>query len=331
MKKAAVLLLIFALVIIIIPAAVVIPFTQKAVGELQHQSTKRTKIAAQQNVIQVSVDRSNTKQTDQVALNDYLIGVVGSEMPAKFRIEALKAQAIAARTYIMARIIDNPDVHVTDTVQNQVYHSSQELKQIWGKDYEWKLKKVKKAVEQTQNQVITYNGKLISPVFFSTSNGQTENADHYWKNDVPYLRSVASPWDKLSPKYRNEKILTTRSVEQALGVTLGSNQGTLGKVISRTDTDHVARIEIAGKTFTGRQVRESLNLSSTDFQLTQEGDQIKAVTIGSGHDVGMSQYGAEGMAREGKTAKQILTYFYQGTQISKMTIKSKAQQQIAKK
>ncbi|MCO7127687.1 stage II sporulation protein D [Sporolactobacillus shoreicorticis] len=331
MKKAAVLLFIFALVIIIIPAAVVIPFTQKAEGGQQHQSINRSKKAAQQNVIQVSVDRSKKKQTDQVALDDYLIGVVGSEMPAKFRIEALKAQAIAARTYIMARIIDNPDAHVTDTVQNQVYHSTQELKQIWGKDYEWKLKKVKTAVAQTQNQVITYNGKLIIPMFFSTSNGQTEDADNYWENDVPYLKSVASPWDKLSPKYRNEKKMTIQSVEQALGITLGADRGFLGKVISKTDTGHIARIEIAGKTFTGRQVREKLKLSSTDFQLTQNGNQVKAVTIGNGHDVGMSQYGAEGMAREGKTAKQILTYFYQGTQISKMTVKSKAQKQIAKK
>ncbi|SFG22580.1 stage II sporulation protein D [Sporolactobacillus nakayamae] len=330
MKKAAVLLFLFALVIIIIPAAVVIPFTHKAVGEQkQSLSSNRTQSAAQQSLITVSVYRSEQKQTDHVDLNDYLVGVVGSEMPAKFRVEALKAQAIAARTYIMARIIENSDVRVTDTVQNQVYHSPEELKKIWGKDYDWKMKKVKKAVDGTHNQVITYNGKLISPVFFSTSNGQTENAKDYWTNDVPYLKSVPSPWDKLSPRYRNTKSISIRAVEQALDINLANNQGVLGKVVRKTSTGHIALYEIAGKRFTGRQVREKLKLSSTDFQLTRVDNQIKVLTMGSGHDVGMSQYGAEGMAREGKAAEQIITYFYKGTQISKMTVKG--EKEIAKK
>lgn len=330
MKKAAVLIFLFALVIIIIPAVVVIPFTQKAAQEQPQKKVSQTQnSAARHALISVTVYRSTEKRTDQVALNDYLIGVVGSEMPAKFRIEALKAQAIAARTYIMARIIENPNVRVTDTVQNQVYHSSEEFKKIWGKDYGWKMKKIKQAVAETNNQVVTYGGKLISPVFFSTSNGQTENAKDYWTTDVPYLKSVPSPWDKLSPKYKIEKTLRAADVEQALGVSIGNNKGSLGKVIRKTATDHVALYELGGKQFTGRQIREKLNLSSTDFQLTQNGDTIKALTLGSGHDVGLSQYGAEGMAREGKSAKQIITYFYQGTQISKMTVKK--QGAIAKK
>ncbi|WP_028983446.1 stage II sporulation protein D [Sporolactobacillus terrae] len=323
MNKAAVLLLLFGFVIVIIPAAIVIPFTQKASGEMtkQQNTTKSAAHAAQNNSITVSVYRSTQKVTDQVALDDYLVGVVASEMPAKFRLEALKAQAIAARTYIMSRMINNPEVRVNDTVQNQVYHSPDELKTLWGKDYEKKIKKIMQAVTETNNQVVTYDGKLISPVFFSTSNGRTENAKDYWSNDIPYLRSVPSPWDKLSPRYKNKQTLSIQSVEQALGIDLNGVQGAIGKVIKKTDTGHIAEIEIDGKQFTGREVREKLKLSSTDFQLTKNGNTLQAVTVGSGHDVGMSQYGAEGMAREGKTAKQIITYYYQGTQISKMTVK----------
>ncbi|MCL1631262.1 stage II sporulation protein D [Sporolactobacillus sp. CPB3-1] len=330
MKKAAILLVLFALVIIVVPAVVVLPYTHRAAGELQQQNS-RTQNAAQKNQISISVYRSAQKQTDQVNLDEYLIGVVGSEMPAKFRIEALKAQAIAARTYIMARIIDDSNVRVTDTVQNQVYHSPEELKKIWGKDYSWKMKKIRQAIRETRNQVVTYNGKLISPVFFSTSNGQTENAGDYWENEVPYLRSVDSPWDKLSPKYKNKKIMARSNVEQSLGVTLSRRSGKLGSKVQRTPTGHIAHIEIGGKLFTGRQVREKLKLSSTDFQLTQKGDLITADSIGSGHDVGMSQYGAQGMAREGKSAEQILTYFYQGTRISKMTVKPQKSNTVAKK
>ncbi|GAY77835.1 stage II sporulation protein D [Sporolactobacillus inulinus] len=168
MNKAAVLLLLFGFVIVVIPAAIVIPFTQKASGEMtkQQNTTKSAAHAPQNSSITVSVYRSTQKVTDQVALDDYLVGVVASEMPAKFRLEALKAQAIAARTYIMSRIINNPEVRVNDTVENQVYHSPTELKTLWGKDYEKRMKKVMQAVTETKNQVVTYNGKLISPVFF---------------------------------------------------------------------------------------------------------------------------------------------------------------------
>ncbi|MCO7176328.1 stage II sporulation protein D [Sporolactobacillus kofuensis] len=329
MKKAIALLFIFVLIIIIIPAVVVIPYThQVAHQQTQKRITQDQKTISKAALISVSVYRSADKRVDQVALNDYLIGVVGSEMPAKFRLEALKAQAIAARTYIMARIMENPNRQVTDTVQNQVYHSRTELKKIWGNDYHWKIKKVTQAVAETDAQVITYKGKLISPVFFSTSNGQTENAKDYWSNNVPYLKSVPSPWDKLSPKYRIKKKLRTVDVERALDVRLGSN-GDLGKVLKKTATNHIALYRVDGKIFTGRQIREKLKLSSTDFQLIKNGNQVIAQTLGSGHDVGMSQYGAEGMAREGKSAKQIITYFYQGTQLSKMTVK--AQQALAKK
>lgn len=322
MKKTAVILLIFALAILIIPSAVVLPYAQKKPDNPDTQTVSRDSEKTETPSVTVSVLRSADERTERVDMEQYLIGVVGSEMPASFRSEALKAQAIAARTYIMARLTDNPNARVTDTAENQVYHNTAELKHIWGTDYSKKIEKIEKAVSETDNQVVTYKGKLISPVFFSTSNGRTENAGDYWTNDVPYLRSVASPWDKLSPKYHNQKKIRVSEAERLLGITLPTGEGAPGKVIRKTETGRVATYEIGGKRFTGRQIREKLKLSSTDFTLTRKGDTIVADTIGSGHGVGMSQYGAEGMAREGKKAKDIITYFYPGTQISKITIKS---------
>jgi stage II sporulation protein D len=321
MKKTAALLLAFALVILLIPTVVVYPFIHKAtVHPATLQLTQIAPVKASAPAVTVSVRRSATGTTERVALNQYLIGVVGSEMPAAFLPQALEAQALAARTYIMARLIHNPAASVTDTVSNQVYNSPQELKRIWGKDYQWRIDKITKAVAATDNQVITYQGKLITPLFFSTSNGRTANASDYWTSTVPYLKSVPSPWDKLSPKYKMEKVIRASEVSAALGVTLPAADGPAGSVISRTGAGYIAQYKIGGQTFTGRQIREKLSLSSSDFRLTRKGNTIIADTLGNGHGVGMSQYGAQGMARTGKTARQIITYYYQGTAVSQMTV-----------
>lgn len=325
MKKTAALFLAFALMILLIPTVVVYPFIHQPIlhsATLQLPLTRSDKTPKTGPAVTVSVLRSATGTTDRVDLNQYLIGVVGSEMPAAFQPQALEAQALAARTYIMTRLISNPAARVTDTVSNQVYHSPQELKQIWGKDYAWRIRKITKAVAATSNQVITYKGKLITPLFFSTSNGQTASAADYWISDVPYLRSVPSPWDRQSPKYKMEKKITAAAAASALGITLPAKDGPIGTVVSRTGAGYIAQFRIGGKTFTGRQIREKLLLSSSDFKLTRQGSTIIADTLGNGHGVGMSQYGAEGMANAGNTAAQIIAYYYRGTQISQLNTAS---------
>lgn len=325
MKKQATLLLAFALIILLVPTLIVSPFIHKPAlqsATLQLPHTVQDKGPKQDPAVTVSVRRSATGVTERVDLNQYLIGVVGSEMPAAFQPQALEAQALAARTYIIARLVDNPATRVTDTVSNQVYNSPQELKQIWGKDYAWRIRKITRAVEATDNRVITYRGKLITPLFFSTSNGRTANASDYWTTDVPYLKSVPSPWDKRSPKYKKEKRISVADAASALGVTLPAGDGRIGSVVTRTNAGYIARFKIGGRMFTGRQIRERLSLSSSDFELTRKGNTIIADTIGDGHGVGMSQYGAQGMARAGKTASQIIAHYYRGTQISRMTVTS---------
>lgn len=316
----------FITVVLIVPSLIVLPFSDhpKANVSAVKAEGNAPKKKTQDPAITVSVYRDQLKRVDNLPLRDYLIGVVACEMPAEFDIEALKAQALAARTYIANRLLNKSSssgkkAEVTDTQNDQVYKNRDELKKIWGSDYSWKIKKIEKAVDATENQVITYKGQLISPQFFSTSNGYTENSEDYWQNAIPYLKSVKSDWDENTPKFSYIEPIPVTKVEKNLGIQLNAKNGAVGKVLSRTAGKRVAKFEIGRKIFSGRTVREKLNLRSTDFKMKRSGDKIYVTTYGYGHGVGMSQYGANGMAADGKNYKDIVKYYYQGVDISTLT------------
>ena len=244
----------------------------------------------------------------QIALEDYIIGVVGAEMPASFQIEALKSQAVAARTYALKKI--NAGITLSDTDSHQRYKDNNELKQVWGKDFDIYYNKIKSAVQATKGQVITYQGNYIDAVYHSTSNGKTEDAKAVWGNSVPYLVSVDSPWDKDASSY-----LRTVSISED---TILSTFGVIGniEVISYTNSNRIASLKIGEKTISGVQFRNSLGLRSTDFDISYENGSYIITTRGYGHGVGMSQYGANGMAKEGYSYRQILSHYYQGTTLT---------------
>ncbi|MBE2976316.1 stage II sporulation protein D [Priestia megaterium] len=323
-KPIVVLGVIFFFVVLLIPTLLVVPFTEKTDGKL-HENVKQTpKTEKLQKVtaspLDVSVYRTETKKVEKLPLEDYLVGVVAAEMPATFELEALKAQSLAARTYIVQTMM-NGNSHlpegadVTDTVEYQVYLNKDELRSRWNKDYDWKIKKIQEAVKDTQGQILTYKNKPINATFFSTSNGYTENSEAYWKNSIPYLKSVASPWDKKSPEFTNQKVMSVASFERRLGVKL-TNSGSVGEIVSRTPGQRVDYVKINGKELSGKDVREKLGLSSADFHWTKKGNEIIINTKGYGHGIGMSQYGANGMALEGKTYKDIVTHYYTGVAIT---------------
>lgn len=180
---------------------------------------------------------------------------------------------------------------------------------------EWRIKKIRRAVNETRGEIITYEGVPINATFFSTSNGRTENAGEVWANELPYLVSVESPWDTASPKFRGQKTFPAAEVERRLGVKIPAGK-TVGQVLERTAGDRVGKIKIGGKVFTGREIREKLDLYSTDFTMERRGSEIVVHTQGYGHGVGMSQYGANGMAAEGKTYEEIVKHYYRGVEIS---------------
>ncbi|WML41590.1 stage II sporulation protein D [Neobacillus sp. OS1-2] len=335
MKKFKPLIVLASLLIaltLIIPAVLVLPFSgeHQASGKLGEDLTKKggsqTKEAnatpqATDPAVEVAVFRSAKSKIETVQLENYLVGVVAAEMNADFKEEALKAQALAARTYIVNRLVNKDTIgvpkgaQVTDTQNNQVYKNDDELRKQWGADYEWKRKKILDAVRATGGQILTYDGKPIDALFFSTSNGYTENSEDYWPSKFPYLRSVSSPWDKQSPKFTSQKVLPVKEFESLLGVKIGAGS-TIGKIVERTTGKRVGKVDFNGKVLTGKDVRDKLDLRSSDFAWERKGDNIVITTKGFGHGVGMSQYGANGMAEEGADYQEIVKHYYQGVEIS---------------
>jgi stage II sporulation protein D len=325
-KPFIVLAAILFAVTLLIPSLLVLPFMEEKAGgklgeELQSEAKNAAAAPTADSAVEVAVYRTSLSKTEKLPLDEYLIGVVAAEMPAEFELEALKAQALSARTYYVKQMLSPNKVGVpegaqlNDTEIHQVFKNKEELKKQWGVDYKWKIKKIAEAVKATDGQVLTYDGTPIDATFFSTSNGFTENSEEYWSNSLPYLRSVESPWDLESPKFRSQTVLTVGEVESKLGVKL-PNSETIGKVISRTTGNRVAKIDIGGKVLTGKEVRDKLGLRSSDFAWELKGSNVIITTEGFGHGVGMSQYGANGMATEGKTYQDIVKHYYKGVEIS---------------
>ncbi|WHY72188.1 stage II sporulation protein D [Fictibacillus enclensis] len=323
LKPISFFLSIFVLVLVLIPALVVLPYSSKAPQLLEAKPKKmqQKSVETLSSTLAVPVYRTVEEKVEKVPLEDYVKGVVASEMPADFEMEALKAQALTARTYIARMLANKKDVNlpggaaVTDSILYQVYKSDDELKKLWGSDYEKKMQKITKAVAATRGDILTYDGQPIFASFFSTSNGYTENSEDYWGTKYPYLKSVKSPWDKNTPKFSQKQEIPLLEVESKLGVGIKDN-GLIGKVTNRTEGNRIASITIGGKTFKGKDVREKLGLRSSDFTLTRKGNKVIADTKGFGHGVGMSQYGANGMAKDGKNYKEIVKYYYKGIAIT---------------
>ncbi|MBU8683785.1 stage II sporulation protein D [Bacillus haynesii] len=325
MKQLFIVLAGICMLILLIPTLLVLPShggpgTIKTEKHAQQHEEKK-KVTLKESPVSIPVYRTADRKVEDIPLEEYVIGVVASEMPADFDIEALKAQALAARTYIVRQMVSEQAVQspkgslVDDTQMFQVYKNKEELRRLWKKDYDWKIKKVTDAVASTQGKILTYEHKPIDASFFSTSNGYTENAGAYWTSDIPYLQSVKSSWDTKSPKFLNHKTFTVAEFEQKLGVKLPSTNS-IGEITERTPGKRVATAVINGKKLEGRDIREKLGLKSADFDWKRDGNQITVTTRGFGHGVGMSQYGAHYMAKDGKKAEEIVKYYYKGTAVA---------------
>lgn len=326
-KPILVLIIIVCIVTVIIPAILAIPSLEdKSGGALSEsgESTKQTGLdisRLDQSDLEVTVYRTANKKVETLPLEKYIAGVVASEMPTTFELEALKAQALTARTYIVHHMLKGEKAglpsgaQVDDTVKYQVFKNDAELRAQWGKNYQDNMNKIAQAVLETEGQILTYDGTPITATFFSNGNGYTEAAEALWKNAYPYLKSVASPWDEQAPEFEEKISISLLNFENKLGVKL-KNTEKVGTIVERTPGKRVAKVDINGKQFTGMQIRELLNLRSTDFNWVLKGDAVIITTKGYGHGVGMSQWGANGMAREGKSYEEIVKHYYQGIEIA---------------
>lgn len=271
--------------------------------------TETKKENIKKNEITVTVYRNNGKIIN-LELEEYVLGVVGAEMPASFNIEALKAQAILARTYALKSIKNGKKL--TDTVSTQAYKDNSELQKLWKNDYTKYYEKIKKAVNETKGKVILYNNEYIDAVYHSTSNGKTENSKNVWKNSLPYLVSVDSSWDKNVKSYKKETIFEINEFCNILKLDV---EEPITYEIIHNETGRVRQITINNKTFSGTEFRNLLKLRSTDFEIEINDEKVKVTTYGYGHGVGMSQYGANEMAKQGYSYIQILKHYYTGVVI----------------
>ncbi len=261
--------------------------------------------------------KNNT--VEKINLEDYLVGVVSGEVPVSFEKEAIKAQAVAARTYALKQIENhkNYEYDVKDDTSSQVYQTDEELRNKWGNNYDEYVKKIKECVNETEGEYVSYNNEVIYAFFFSTSNGKTEDNKNVFGKDLPYLKVVDSSFDESETKnFTTVKIVSLDDFYKHLNLEK-SDELNITDIV-RTESGRISSIMVNGKAFTGRDFQKRLSLRSNDFTIQKNNENITITTKGFGHGVGMSQYGANALAKRHKTYDEILKYYYQGTNLQKL-------------
>lgn len=250
-------------------------------------------------------------------LEEYLIAVVLREMPASFETEALKAQAVVARTYALRRHSlggKHAEASVcTNSGCCQGYYSPEAYLCDGGS--EESLNKVSNAVRETAGEVLVYENELIEATYFSSSGGMTEDAAAVWGSDVPYLVATNSPGEETSEYFVDTKTFTVAEFAKKLDITVPTQPGRWIESIVYTSGGGVDEMRICGKSFKGTTIRKKLGLRSTALTITVAGSTVTVTTKGFGHRVGMSQYGADAMAMQGNSYQEILAHYYRGTEL----------------
>ncbi len=272
----------------------------------------------------------SAKKVVRLPIEEYVVGAVAAEMPASFELEALKAQAVAARTLAIKKMRafggrgceKHPQADICSKFNHcQAWISEQQMKNNWKDNYEANYEKIKKAVDETAGYIITYNNKPIEVFYHSTSNGRTADSGEAFSTSLPYYGVVDSPGEEESPRYRQTftfsnaefvKIFKKRYPNSKLS---SSNLASQIKIKSYTESGRVAEVEVGGITVKGTDFRFLYGLNSTDFKFRFEKDKIKIDTTGFGHGVGMSQVGANYMAKQGHTYIDILKHYYKGIEV----------------
>ena len=275
------------------------------------QETAEIKQETKENKTYVIIYRKKGT-VEQIELEEYLVGVVAAEMPASFNNEALKAQAILARTYALKKI--SKGEKLTDTVSTQAYIDKNEMQKKWSNDYNKYYNKIVSAVNSTKGQVVKYNGNYIEALYHSTSNGKTESAKEVWGQDIPYLKSIDSSWDKKTSTYLKIENKGFNTLMKILGIDIDKNTNI--EILSKDESGRVSKIKIEDKVYTGVEFRTLLGLRSTDFDIAITENGLEIITRGYGHGVGMSQYGANEMAKLGYNYKEIINHYYQNVKIT---------------
>ena len=297
------------LLLVVILSIVAIGSSKKETAYFNNE--KNTEVKNEE--IKLAIKDTSTGNITNIDLEEYIIGVVAGEMPASFANEALKAQAVASRTYAMYKMKSSNGTYdlVTDKT-NQIYITKEKMQELWKENYDYYYNKIKKCVENTKGLIMTYNGDVILSMYFAKSNGKTEDSSYVFGSNKDYLKSVDSP------EPADSSTTTINKEEFCNKLNIDCNTITINK-INTSSSGRINTIIINNKEFKGTNIRTLFNLKSTDFEISIS-DNVKITTKGYGHGVGMSQYGANTLANEGKNYEEILKHYYQNINIEKISV-----------
>lgn len=312
-----------------------IPFSALGVGtgksiqtmsplDLENNKKEEIKLTenSDENIEYFRVYNHETKKIMNMKSEDYIFGVVAAEMPALYEKEALKAQAVAAYTYALYNKINNIDKDYdvsTDFNTSQSFVGEDKLDEKWGSNREAYTKKIKEAIEESKGYLVKYNGEIILAVYHAISSSKTEDCENVWGKAYPYLKSVDSSFDTKAENYLTTVKFTDTEIKEKLGDKINkdtSPEDYFGDV-SLSKTGYVKEIKVCNKNYKGSQIRECLDLRSSNFKVEYKDNNFVFTVCGFGHGVGMSQFGANELAKQGKNFKEILEYYYTDCKVEK--------------
>ncbi|MBQ8786074.1 MAG: stage II sporulation protein D [Oscillospiraceae bacterium] len=332
MKDLLKIAVVFAALLIVMPMLVFLkPDEEEAAAEeITTETAAESNITTEKNNDVLKVLDFTSGQVHEIAMRDYVIGAVLAEMPASYHEEALKAQAVAARTYAVRQrekqrlapdeLLMGADIS-NDSSRYQAYFTPEQAKAFYGDSYEAYYDIVSSAVDATGDEVLIYNGEPIVAAFHSTSGGRTESAEIVWGSAVEYLVPVESTEDENSPAYLDEKVFTENELSARIeaeypDAVFGDNPEKWIVIGDRSVSGTVIEVQLGDTAVSGTEFRRIFSLKSANFEVEYSDENFIITTKGNGHGVGMSQYGANAMANEGADYREILAHYYTGAEIA---------------
>ena len=332
MKKVFIYFFIFLLIFFLLPAFLTKrnwEVSAKVPENIDEEKVNEKEVYDYKNYGTIKLLHEATNEVEEVDLDTYLCNVVSAEMPVDFELEALKAQAIVARTYTIYKI-QNKKHENADVCDNssccQAWISKEDRLDRWDEDKrQSNWEKIEKCVNETKGKIITYEGKPINAFFHSNSGGTTELPVNVWGggSQYPYLQIVETAGEDGYTQYQSEVVLSQDELIEKLktkyqDITIDFNNNEDLKILEYTDSGRVKTVKFGNHEISGTEVRTLFELKSTNFEIIKEDKNIKFTVKGYGHGVGMSQTGADSLAKQGKNYEEIIKHFYVGVEISEV-------------
>ena len=317
MKKFFCLCFIIAVIMLALPLSVLGKETPKTAFEKDQKGEETQTVS--ENIFRV-YDPKTDKIINMTA-NDYIFCVVAAEMPALYEEEALKAQAVAAYTFALSRKTANvgKDYDITtDYNTDQSFKTKEQALADWGEKGQEYAAKIEKAVKAVEGMALTYGGEIITAAYHAVSAGKTQNSRDVWGKERPYLKSVLSEGDKLNKNYKSVATFTESELKERLKSIDINGDSIVFENLEKTEAGYIKSVTVCEKETTGAKIREALSLKSTCFEIEKSDDNYIFTVYGYGHGVGMSQAGADYMAKQGADYKEILLHFYTDCKIEKV-------------